>query len=160
MKKIMMLALTAAISTSALAVKVGYVNSEEVFRKYSKTQTLQQNLTKEKNRLEGEIKKKEVTLQKMQVELQSKGAAVTDAEKTKFQGEVEAFQKFIKDSQTKLGKEEMTRLQEIEQALNSAVNNVAKADKFDYVLEAGAVKFGGEDITGKVLTELEKNTKK
>lgn len=160
MKKIMMLALTIAISTSALAVKVGYVNSEEVFRNYSRTKTLQENLTKEKDRLETEIKKREVTLQKMQVELQAKGAAVTDAEKTKFQTEVESFQKFIRDSQTKLGREEMTRLQEIETALNAAINNIAKGDKFDYVLEAGAVKFGGEDVTAKVLAELEKNTKK
>lgn len=160
MKKLAILALVASISTSALAVKIGYVNSEDVFRQYSKTKVLQENLTKEKDKLEGEIKKKEVTLQKMQVELQAKGNAVTDAEKKKFQGEVEAFQKFIRDSQTKLGKEEMTRLQEIEKALNDAITSVAKAGKYDYVLEAGAVKFGGEDLTSKVLSEIEKNAKK
>ncbi|MGL5055764.1 MAG: OmpH family outer membrane protein, partial [Fusobacteriaceae bacterium] len=111
MKKLTVLALMAAMSVSALAVKVGYVSSEEVFQRYSQTKTLQTNLNKEKSRLETEIKKKEVTLQKMQVELQAKGASVTEAEKTKFQKEVETFQKFVKDSQTKLSKEEMTRLQ-------------------------------------------------
>lgn len=160
MKKLAMLALVAAMSTSALAVKIGYVSSEDVFRQYSRTKVLQENLTKEKEKLEGEIKKKEVTLQKMQVELQAKGNAVTDAEKKKFQTEVESFQKFVRDSQTKLGKEEMARLQEIEKSLNDAIANVAKAGKYDYVLEAGAVKFGGEDITPKVLAEIEKNSKK
>lgn len=160
MKKLAMLALVAAMSTSALAVKIGYVSSEDVFRQYSRTKVLQENLTKEKDKLEGEIKKKEVTLQKMQVELQAKGNAVTDADKKKFQAEVESFQKFVRDSQTKLGKEEMARLQEIEKSLNEAISAVAKSGKFDYVLEAGAVKFGGEDITSKVLAEIEKNSKK
>lgn len=159
MKKIVILALTAVMSVSALAVKVGFVNSEEVFQRYSQTKILQENLNKEKTRLEAEIKKKEVTLQKMQVELQAKGAAVTEAEKTKFQTEVEAFQKFVRDSQTKLSKEEVTRLQEIEKTINVSVDKISKDGKFDYVLEAGAVKFGGEDITEKVLADMEKTKK-
>ncbi|MGL4533641.1 MAG: OmpH family outer membrane protein [Fusobacteriaceae bacterium] len=159
MKKLTVLALMAAMSVSALAVKVGYVSSEEVFQRYSQTKTLQTNLNKEKSRLETEIKKKEVTLQKMQVELQAKGASVTEAEKTKFQKEVETFQKFVKDSQTKLSKEEMTRLQEIEKVITASVDKIAKDGKYDFVLEAGAVKFGGENVTEKVLADMEKNKK-
>ncbi len=160
MKKIAILALSMAMSVSALAIKVGYLNTEEVFQKYSQTKILQTNLNKEKTRLETEIKKKEVVLQKMQVELQSKGDKVTDSEKKQFEEEVKKFQKFVKDSQTKLGKEEMTRLQEIEATINNSVIKVAKTDKYDYILEAGAVKFGGENVTSKVLTEMEKNIKK
>ncbi|MGL5049527.1 MAG: OmpH family outer membrane protein [Fusobacteriaceae bacterium] len=159
MKKLTVLALMAAMSVSALAVKVGYVSSEEVFQRYSQTKTLQTNLNKEKSRLETEIKKKEVTLQKIQVELQAKGASVTEAEKTKFQKEVETFQKFVKDSQTKLSKEEMTRLQEIEKVITTSVDKIAKDGKYDFVLEAGAVKFGGENVTEKVLADMEKNKK-
>ncbi|MGL6170096.1 MAG: OmpH family outer membrane protein [Fusobacteriaceae bacterium] len=159
MKKLTVLALMAVMSVSALAVKVGYVSSEEVFQRYSQTKTLQTNLNKEKSRLETEIKKKEVTLQKMQVELQAKGASVTEAEKTKFQKEVETFQKFVKDSQTKLSKEEMTRLQEIEKVITTSVDKIAKDGKYDFVLEAGAVKFGGENVTEKVLADMEKNKK-
>ncbi|MGL4687742.1 MAG: OmpH family outer membrane protein [Fusobacteriaceae bacterium] len=160
MKKLSILALTMSMSISALAVKVGYLNTEEVFQKYSQTKILQTNLQKEKTRLETEIKKKEVVLQKMQVELQSKGDKVTDVEKKKFEEEVKTFQKFVKDSQTKLGKEEMTRLQEIEININNSVKKIATAGKYDYVLEAGAVKFGGENVTSKVLAEMEKNVKK
>ncbi|MGL5123973.1 MAG: OmpH family outer membrane protein [Fusobacteriaceae bacterium] len=160
MKKISILALTMVISVSSLAIKIGYLNTEEVFQKYSQTKILQTNLQNEKTRLETEIKKKEVVLQKMQVELQSKGDKVTDAEKKQFEEEVKKFQKFVKDSQTKLGKEEMARLKEIEVNINNTVKKIATDGTYDYILEAGAVKFGGENVTSKVLTEMEKNIKK
>ena len=72
---------------------------------------------------------------------------------------VKAFQKFIQDSQTKLSKEEFTRFQAIETTMNNAISEVAKAGKYDYVFEAGAVKFGGENITDKVISTMEKNKK-
>ena len=48
------------LSVSAFAMKVGYVNSQEAFAKFSQTKTVQENLNKEKTRLENEIKQKEV----------------------------------------------------------------------------------------------------
>lgn len=159
MKKLSVLALGLIISASSFAVKVGYVNSQELFSRYSHTKTVQDNLNKEKARLENELKQKEISLQKMQVELQAKGNAVTDAEKQKFQKSVDEFQKTVRDSQTKLNKEEMTRLQEIERIMNSSIQNVAKTDKYDYVFEQGAIKFGGDDITDKVLQVMEKTAK-
>ena len=158
MKKILIPAMALMLSVSAFAMKVGYVNSQEAFAKFSQTKTVQENLNKEKTRLENEIKK-EVALQKAQLELQAKGTKVTDKEKTAFEGQVKAFQKFIQDSQTKLSKEEFTRFQAIETTMNNAISEVAKAGKYDYVFEAGAVKFGGENITDKVISTMEKNKK-
>ncbi|MCD7979592.1 MAG: OmpH family outer membrane protein [Fusobacterium sp.] len=159
MKKILIPAMALMLSVSAFAMKVGYVNSQEAFAKFSQTKTVQENLNKEKTRLENEIKQKEVALQKAQLELQAKGTKVTDKEKTAFEGQVKAFQKFIQDSQTKLSKEEFTRFQAIENTMNNAISEVAKAGKYDYVFEAGAVKFGGENITDKVISTMEKNKK-
>ena len=72
MKKLMVAAIAVLASASVFAEKIGYVNSQEAFVKYSKTKTVQENLTKEKDRLENQIKQKEVVLQKTQLELQSK----------------------------------------------------------------------------------------
>lgn len=156
MKKLLIPAMALVISASAFAMKVGYVNSQEAFSKFSQTKTVQENLNKEKTRLENEIKQKEVALQKAQLELQAKGAKVTDKEKTAFESQVKAFQKFIQDSQTKLSKEEFTRFQAIETTMNTAIAEVAKAGKYDYIFEAGAVKFGGENVTTQVITTMEK----
>ena len=156
MKKVLVPVMALVLSASAFAVKIGYVNSQEAFSKFSQTRVVQENLNKEKTRLENEIKQKEVALQKAQLELQSKGEKITDAEKKSFEDKVKALDKFVRDSQMKMDKERNARLQEVEKTMTNAINKVAKADKYDYVLEAGAVKFGGTDITAKVLQEMEK----
>lgn len=156
MKKILIPAMALILSASAFAVKIGYINSQEAFSKFSQTRIVQENLNKEKTRLENEIKQKEVALQKAQLELQSKGSKVTDKEKKDFENQVKTFQKFIQDSQTKLSKEEFTRFQAIEATMNKAIDEVAKSGKYDYILEAGAVKFGGENVTTQVITTMEK----
>ncbi|MGL4307349.1 OmpH family outer membrane protein [Cetobacterium sp. SF1] len=159
MKKLSALLLGLTLSASAFAMKVGYVNSQELFSSYSQTKVIQENLNKQKSRLENEIKQKEVNLQKLQVELQAKGASATDAEKKDFQAKVDEFQKLVRDSQTKLNREEMTRLQEIDRIMNSAIQNVAKKNGYEYIFEEGAIKFGGENLTGKVLDVMEQTKK-
>ena len=156
MKKTLVL-LTMVLSVATMAEKIGYINSGEIFQKYSKTVELRENLNKEKTRLENEIKTKEVVLQKTQLDLQSKGSSVTKEEKEKFQKEVEKLQKFVRDSQTKLGKEEMTRVTEIDKVLKTSVDKISKQEKMDYVLEGEAVRFGGINLTSKVLAEMEKS---
>ena len=157
MKKLSVLALAAVMSASAFAAKVGVVNTQELFFKYSKTKVIEQNLKKQGASLDNTLNQKQVELKKLQLELQAKGSKVTDAEKKAFEDKVKALDKFVRDAQMKLEKERNTRLQEVENTMKNAINKVAKADKYDYVLEAGAVKFGGTDITAKVLQEMEKS---
>lgn len=159
MKKLSIIAILATLSTSAFALKVGYVNSQELFAKYSQTQVIRDNLTKEKQSLETTLQKQEIELQKLQVELQGKGQSVTEAEKKAFEDKVAKFQKEVRDSQTKLSNEEAKKMQEIDRLINISIQNVARTDKYDYVLEQGAIKFGGENITPKVLQVMEKSKK-
>ena len=156
MKKTLVV-LTMVLSMTAMAAKVGYINSGEIFQKYSKTAELRKNLNKEKVRLENEIKTKEVKLQKMQLDLQSKGNKVTEQDKKNFQKQVETLQKFVKDSQTKLRKEEMTRVTEIDKILKKAIDKIAKSEKADYIFEGEVMRFGRINYTSKVLSEMEKN---
>lgn len=159
MKKIALIAMLGALSTSAFAIKVGYVNTQELFGRYSQTKILRTNLTKEKQNLESSLQKKEIDLQKLKVELQGKGEKVTEAEKKSFDAKVNAFQKLVRDSQIKLSSEENKKMQEIDRLINISIQNVARSGKYDYVFEQGAVKFGGQNITPKVLEVME-NSKK
>lgn len=157
MKKLSILALTAAMSMTAFATKIGVVNSQELFYKYSKTKTIEANLKRQGASLDNTLNQKQIELKKLQLELQAKGKKVTDSEKKNFETKVQELDKFVKDSQMKLEKERNISLQAIEQVMNNAINKIAKNGKYDYVLESGAVKFGGNDITDKVLDEMEKN---
>lgn len=159
MKKMLLLATLAAMSTSAFAIKIGYVSSQELFSRYSQTKVLRDNLNKEKVALESKLQKEEIDLQKMQVELQAKGTKVTDAEKKKFDDKVKSFQKLVAESQGKLSEQEGKKMQEIDRLITISIQNVAKSKKYDYVLEQGAIKFGGENITDEVLKVMEKSKK-
>lgn len=41
--------------------------------------------------------------------------------------------------------------------MDKAISKVAKNKKLDYILESGAVKFGGVNVTKDVLIEMEKS---
>lgn len=157
MKKLALMALVATMSVQALATKVGVVNTQELFYKYSKTKVMDENIRKQTSALDNTLKQKQVELQKMELELKAKGTKVTDKEKKAFEDKIKLLEKFVKDSQIKLNKERAARMAEIEKVMQNAIDKVAKSEKADYVLEAGAVKFGGVDITSKVLAEMEKS---
>lgn len=156
MKKMMILGAAILMSASVFAQKIGYVNSQEAFFKYSKTKIVQKNLASQKNKFENQIKTKEIALQKDQVALQKKGKKVTKKEELDFQRKLQAYQKFIRDSETKLQKEQFTQMKAIENTMEKAIATVAKAGKYDYILEAGAVKYGGTNVTDKVIAEMNK----
>ncbi len=159
MKKLAVLALAATMSVSAFAVKIGVVNTQEVFAKYSGTKKVQQELVKEKEKLENDIRSKEVELQKLGIELQGKGAKVTDAEKESYNKQAQALDQFVKGAQKQLSQKEYQSFESIRTTIDASVQSIAQKKKYDYVLEAGAVKFGGTDITQDVIKMME-NTKK
>ncbi len=156
MKKLAILAVATVMSVQSFALKIGTVNTQELFFGYSKTKTMDANLKKQAASLENSLKQKQIELQKLKLELDGKGAKITDKEKTDFETKVKALEKFVKDSEIKLSKERETRIKEIEKTITDSIQKVAAKEKADYILEAGAVKFGGTDYTKKVLAEMEK----
>lgn len=159
MKKLAVLALAVTMSVSAFAVKIGVVSTQEVFAKYSGTQKVQDELVKEKDKLENDIRSKEVELQKLGIELQGKGPNVTDAEKQSYNKQAEALDAFVKNAQRNLSQKEYEKMTAIQTTIDASIQSIATQKKFDYVLEAGAVKFGGQDITQEVLKRMESSKK-
>jgi len=159
MKKLAVLALAATMSVSAFAVKIGVVNTQEVFQKYSGTQSVEEELVKEKDKLENDIRTKEMELQKLGIELQGKGPNVTDSEKESYNKQAQALDAFVQNAQRNLSQKEYEKMTSIQTSIDASVQSVAQQQKFDYVLEAGAVKFGGEDITQEVLKRMESSKK-
>ncbi|WP_315524116.1 OmpH family outer membrane protein [Fusobacterium massiliense] len=158
MKKLLLVA-SVLLATSAFAEKIGVVDTQKVVSQFSETKKAQQSLESEAKRTENEAKQREVALQKEQVALQSKGDKLTDAEKKAFEKKVQDYENFINSSQEKLNKAQFAKLQQIETVYNAAVKKVVAAGKYDFVFEADAVKFGGEDITAQVLKEMEASKK-
>ena len=154
MKKLLLIA-SVLLATSAFAEKIGVVDSQKAFFQFSETKKAQQALEGQAKKVENEARQKEVALQKEFVSLQAKGDKLTDAEKKAFEKKSQDFQSFLNASQDKLNKEQMTKLKRIEDIYEKAVKKVAADGKYDYVFEAEALKVGGEDITDKVLKQME-----
>ena len=154
MKKLLLIA-SVLLATSAFADKVGVVDSQRAFFQFSETKKAQQALEGQAKKVENEARQREVALQKEFVSLQAKGDKLTDAEKKAFEKKSQDFQSFLNTSQDKLNKEQMTKLKRIEDIYEKAVKKVAADGKYDYVFEAEALKVGGEDITDKVLKQME-----
>ena len=154
MKKLLLIA-SVLLATSAFADKVGVVDSQRAFFQFSETKKAQQALEGQAKKVENEARQKEVALQKEFVSLQAKGDKLTDAEKKAFEKKSQDFQSFLNASQDRLNKEQMTKLKRIEDIYEKAVKKVAADGKYDYVFEAEALKVGGEDITDKVLKQME-----
>mgnify|MGYP002742134805 FL=1 len=154
MKKLLLIA-SVLLATSAFADKIGVVDSQKAFFQFSETEKAQQALEGQAKKVENEARQKEVALQKEFVSLQAKGDKLTDAEKKAFEKKSQDFQSFLNASQDKLNKEQMTKLKRIEDIYEKAVKKVAAEGKYDYVFEADALKVGGEDITDKVLKQME-----
>jgi len=154
MKKLLLIA-SVLLATSAFADKVGVVDSQRAFFEFSETKKAQQALEGQAKKVENEARQREVALQKEFVSLQAKGDKLTDAEKKAFEKKSQDFQSFLNASQDKLNKEQMTKLKRIEDIYEKAVKKVAAEGKYDYVFEADALKVGGEDITDKVLKQME-----
>jgi len=154
MKKLLLIA-SVLLATSAFADKIGVVDSQKAFFQFSETKKAQQALEGQAKRVENEARQREVALQKEFVSLQAKGDKLTDAEKKAFEKKSQDFQSFLNASQNNLNKEQMTKLKRIEDIYEKAVKKVAADGKYDYVFEAEALKVGGEDITDKVLKQME-----
>ena len=154
MKKLLLIA-SVLLATSAFADKIGVVDSQRAFFQFSETKKAQQALEGQAKKVENEARQKEVALQKEFVSLQAKGDKLTDAEKKAFEKKSQDFQSFLNASQNNLNKEQMTKLKRIEDIYEKAVKKVAADGKYDYVFEAEALKVGGEDITDKVLKQME-----
>lgn len=154
MKKLLLVA-SLLLATSSFAEKIGVINSQRAFFEFSETKKAQQTLEGQAKRVENEARQKEVALQKELVALQAKGNKLTDAEKKAFEKKSQDFQNYLNASQDKLNKQQMTSLKKIEDVYVKAIKKVAADGKYDYVFEAEALKIGGEDITDKVIKEME-----
>lgn len=159
MKKLTILAILATLSTSAFAMKIGYVNSQALLFNSAQGKSARVSLEQKQKSLENKLKAKEEEINKLKAELQSKGNNITEQDKKNFNDKVSAFQKMVRDSQTELNKEENRQMQSINGLINRSIQNVARTGGYDYILEQGALRYGGENVTPKVLEVMNKTVK-
>lgn len=159
MKKILTLVMAISMSASIFGAKIAIISTQKIFQGYSKAQAVKTKLEDEKTKLEGQLGVKFKNLEKIRNELNAKGDKVTLAESDKFKKQELDFMKERQALQQKLGRLEYEEMMPIQTEIKSAISQVARKNKYEVVIEEGAVQYGGKDITSEVLETLE-NSKK
>lgn len=152
--------LVAFMAQAASAAKIGVVDTAKVIKDYDKAQDAQTRLEKDLEGQKTELKKMSDKLEKQEAELNAKKGIVAqkqfDSLRTKFETDRDAFREKYKEVQSGLVKKQQDVMESIVNDVKEVVAQIGKSEKFDIILDKQVSLYGGEDVTYKVLDQLNK----
>ncbi|MGB0887367.1 MAG: OmpH family outer membrane protein [Vicingaceae bacterium] len=163
--KITLLMLVVALSTTAMAqkgVKVGHINSNELLIAMPERTAVQKELEEYANQLKATLDVMRKEYETKVADFQSKQDVMTDVIKENKIKEITDLERriteFQQTAEADLQKKEQGLLQPIIDKAKTAINDVAKAEGYTYVLDSsvGAILYSvdSDNILSKVKTKL------
>ena len=150
-----MLLLTAGPVCAKSNVKIGLVDVEEVFTRFSETEKVNEYLQKAKADRQKKLDQAQEELAKLKQDLESQDDALTELKKEQMRGELEEKFLMLKQDferfEMELKNLQKKKLKELEMKIKEAIKAVGLENGFDVVMEKDAVYLGGEDITALVI---------
>jgi outer membrane protein len=157
-------ALAAALALSsagaaAIDYKIGFVNTERLFREAAPAKRAQQKLEKEFSARDAEIQKLAKQVRDLQAALDRDGATMADADRRNKERDLangsrdlQRLQREFREDVNLRKNEELASLQE---RANKVIQQIAEAEKFDLILQDPVV-FASQriDITERVIKAL------
>ncbi len=156
----------ALISPLAQAAGIAIVDANKAIEQSAANKAFLQELSKRFSKQEQELAKLDTDYQELGKKLERDGAMMSESERAKVELEMRQMQEKYRVQRGLLNKagieaqrKEVMRLAPV---LREAVSSVAQAGGYDTVLQSGAVLYAksGDDITGKVIEQLNKLTDK
>jgi len=156
----LLVAVTVWLAAPAAAAKIGVVDTSKVLKEYDKAKDAQTRLEKEIENEKTDLKKMSDKLEKQEAELNAKKGVVAqkqyDSLKSKFEDDRDSFREKYKEVQSGLMKKQQDVMETIVNDVKEVVAQIGKNEKYDVVLDKQVAIYGGEDITYKVLDQLNK----
>jgi outer membrane protein len=149
-----------AIAVGALAaeVKIGFVNTERVFREAAPAKRAQQKLEREFSARNAELAKLEKQGRDLQVELEKDSVTLPEAarrEKERNLADVSRnFQRLQREIREDLNLRRNEELAQVQERATRVINQIAEAEKFDLVVQEAVFASSRIDITDKVIKAL------
>lgn len=158
-------AVSLVAATAWAELKLGYIDSEQIFQQYEGTKEAQEKFNKEVARWEQSASEQQKAILELKEQLEKQSLLLSSERKkeleTQLQEKMAAYQKFV---QTKFGQEgealkkntELTK--PIIEKINKIIDRIAKEEKYDFIFDArqGGIVFAkkGYDLTQRVLELL------
>ena len=153
-------ALALPLAAAAQAPKIGFVNTERVFREAAPAKRAQQKLEREFSGRNAELAKLEKQGRDLQAELDKDVATLPEAqrrEKERVLADVSRnFQRLQREIREDLNLRRNEELAQVQERATRAINQIAEAEKFDLVVQEAVFASARIDITDKVIKELAK----
>ncbi|MBD3243726.1 MAG: OmpH family outer membrane protein [Chitinivibrionales bacterium] len=154
-------------STAMAELKIGFIDSEEIFQKYEGTKEAQERFNREVAKWEQQAEEAQKEIREMKEQLEKQSLLLSKERKAELENKLQEkmleYQKFV---QTTFGQEgqaikkntELTK--PIIDRINNIIDKIAKEEKYDFILDtrAGGIVFAktGYDLTARVLDMLNK----
>ncbi len=148
-----------AVGTAqAQAPKIGFVNTERVFREAAPAKRAQQKLEREFAARNAELAKLEKQGRDLQAELEKDNVTLPEAqrrEKERILADVSRnFQRLQREIREDLNLRRNEELAQVQERATRAINQIAEAEKFDLVVQEAVFASARIDITDKVIKAL------
>jgi len=162
MKKWILLLALGGLALGAQAqvqsLKIGFVNTERVFREAAPAKRAQQKLEREFAARNAELAKIEKQGRDMQSELERDNVTMTEAvrrDKERQLADVSRnFQRLQREIREDLNLRRNEELASVQERATRVINQIAEQEKFDLILQEAVFASGRIDITEKVIKAL------
>ena len=160
MKRMLMAALLLGCAFTASAqMKIGFVNTERVFREAAPAKRAQQVLEREFSARNAELGRIEKQGRDLQTELEKENVTMPEAARREKERQLadisrnfQRLQREIREDLNLRRNEELARVQE---RATRIINQIAEQEKFDLILQDAVYRSPRIDITDKVIKALE-----
>ncbi len=160
MKKTLFAVALAAVAglASAAEMKIGFVNTERVFREAAPAKRAQQKLEREFSARNGELSKIEKQGRDLQTELERENVTMPETarrEKERQLADISRnFQRIQREIREDLNLRRNEELASVQERATRVINQIAEQEKFDLVIQEAVFASGRIDITEKVIKAL------
>jgi outer membrane protein len=148
----------ASLAASAAEIKIGFVNTERVFREAAPAKRAQQVLEREFSARNGELAKIEKQGRDLTAELERENVTLPESARREKERQLadisrnfQRVQREIREDLNLRRNEELARVQE---RATRVINQIAEQEKFDLILQEAVYASGRIDITEKVIKAL------
>ncbi len=162
MKRIALLLLCMVFSAMSLAadLKIGFVNTEKLFRESPLAVKAQKKLEKEFQSREQEIQKQVKQARELQNHLEKEGLTMSEADRGKKQKDLANLTRDIQHAQREFREDLNQRKNEefagVQDRARKAIVEIAEKEKYDLIVENVVYASPKVDITDRVLKALER----
>lgn len=155
------LLISGVFSVPALAeAKIGFVNTERVFRDSQLAVKAQKKLEKEFQNREQDIQKQIKQARDLQASLEKDGLTMSETDRTKKQRDLASLSRDIQNAQREFREDLNQRKNEefgaVQDKARKAITEIAEKEKFDLILENVVYASPKVDITERVLKALDR----